>query len=158
MEPFMSTYRDYMNREWGRYFTDDFRKKHLRPFFYIPLRGHSEARLRAREGNIGLNQRIQRGQHTGWNSLLFDIDPQGNEPRQVLQLMEEIKRRNEEQYYDRHNVKKNGPICTTEAYYLQTTGHGSRQDFVKRRFYYDVFKDVRTGRYVVCHFGGTQTT
>lgn len=150
----MSVYNDYMTQNWGRYFTENFRIKHLMPFHDIPLGGHREARQRAREGNIALNHRFQRGQNTDWSSLIFDIDPEGGVPRQVLQLMKEVERRNEEKYYERDEVRAK-PIATLDAYYIQTTGHGSRQSFVRRPFFYGVVKDESTGRYVINHFGRT---
>jgi hypothetical protein len=150
----VSVYDDYMTKNWGRYFTENFRIKHLRPLDPIPLGGHMEARQRAREGNIALNQRFQRGQDTDWSSLIFDIDLSGGVPNQVLQLMKEVERRNEEKYYERDEVRAK-PIATLDAYYIHTTGHGSRQSFGRWPFFYDVVKDEGTGRYVINHFGGT---
>jgi hypothetical protein len=150
----MGVYQDYMNHQWTRYFTDDFRQKHLRPFFYIPLGGHKEARRGAKEGNVGLNQRFQREQDTDWNSLIFDIDPEGKAPRQVLQLMQEVESRNAERYYESDEAKTRR-ILTLQPYCIQTTGHGSRQAFVQEPFYYNVVKDDKAGRYVINHFGGT---
>jgi hypothetical protein len=150
----MGVLQDYMGQNWGRYFTENFRKKHLRPFHYIPVKGHKEARQRAREGNIALNQRFQREQDTDWNSLIFDIDPEAKARRQVLQLMKEVERRNEEKFYKSDEARAR-PIMTLDAYYIQTTGHGSRQSFVCKPFTYGVVKDEDTGRYVINHFGGT---
>ena len=75
------------------------------PFHYIPLKGHREARQRAREGNIALNQRFQREQDAELNSLIFDIDPEGNAPRQILQLMKEVEMRNDDKSYDQKDAR-----------------------------------------------------
>jgi hypothetical protein len=149
----MGVYQDYMDHQWGRYFTENFRTKHLRPFHYIPLGGHQEARRRAREGNVSLGERFQRGQDTSWNSIIFDIDPSGDVPRQVLQLMKEIEKRNLDGYYDGEDVDADD-VLTMGAYYIQTTGHGSRQRFVHAAFRYGV-SDDGSGRFIVNHYGGT---
>ena len=74
----MGVYQDYMKSEWTRYFTENFKSKHLRERMEIPTSGHKGTRAAAREGNVSLNERHQPedARKTCYNSLIFDRDPE----------------------------------------------------------------------------------
>lgn len=152
-----SVYQDYLNRRWQNYFTDDFVFKHLRPHEYVPLpeggsrpAQHQAARDRAKAGNLHLIARAHHDLDAAKNSLIFDIDRQHG-IRQVLQLMQEVEQRNSADYYKMHPCPP--WIETTQDYYVQTTGHGSRQSFARKRLKYGVGR-LPSGRYVINHFDG----
>lgn len=145
----MSVYDDYLNHRWDAHFTERFRIKHLMPFYYIPMGGHREARAGARVGNVLLNRRFQRDWGTDRSSLIYDLDPEGERPRQVLRLMNEVEERNAAGFYASPEGAE--PIASRDAYVIQTTGHGSRHWLVHRPIPYGVQLDEATGRYRVNH-------
>jgi hypothetical protein len=123
----------------------------LRPFHEIPTDGRDQAR----EGNVKLNQRNQKKKDIYLSSLLFDLDPAGKAPRQVLQLMEEVAARNADRFYERWAAQKVEVfVLTLQPYHIQTTGLGSRRTIVYKPFYYKVRSGEGTNRYVICHYEG----
>ena len=150
-----SVYQDYLNREWSRYFTENFAFKHLRPFEIIPLpeggggpQQHRAARERARAGNRHLIVRAQHNLPAEKNTLIFDIDRHRG-VKQVLELMKEVESRNNNGYYrgaDRPQYSN-----TLESYYIHTTGHGSRNWFGFKPFTYGIDRLSET-RFIIKHF------
>ena len=143
----MAVYDDYRNSLWRNYFTDLFRLNHLRPFVPVPLGGHQEARQRARAGNLSLIVRARAGHGAAWNSVIYDFDTE-RRVRQVLQLMQEVEERNAKGYYQSHPEL----VTTLQTYCIHTTGHGSRQELLRRPFQYGVA--ALNGRYLIHHFAG----
>src|SRR5262249_38309452 len=94
----MAVYQDYRGRCWENYFLPGFIHSHLRPNVAVPLGGHQEARQRAREGNLRLIARAHRGRGAEQNSVIYDFDPE-HRVYQVLQLMQEVEKRNRDDFY-----------------------------------------------------------
>jgi hypothetical protein len=146
----VSVYDDYQNGRWSRYFLANFLHNHLCPNTPVPLGGHKESRQRARGGNLALNDRGG----NALNSLIYDFDAT-NRVFQVLRLMQEVDKRNEDGFYEQQ-LDAAVPVHlfrTGDAYYVQTTARGSRHDLAYDAFLYGVVAD-EDGRYVINHYDG----